>query len=177
VKTERASPQAVPAEPLDAVEVLLQAGLRVAEGGQQASVVQVARRAEAARRVAGPVQAEAPPEEVQPAKESHRSRRICSRRGKTCGTSGTSPAGQPARPGDVEPALRTPLRGAAVFRSGHTSARTPGSYSRRRRTACNGRFLVRLPQRSWWLLFSILLGVTCRRSDLFRPIHVSPAGR
>ncbi len=174
-EAERASPWAAAQEPPDAVEGLRQAGPRVAGGAQQVSAEQAVLRAEGVPRAAGPARAEAPPGGVQPAKVCRRNRRTCSLRETTCGTSGTLPAGQPARPGSVEPALRKPPPGVRVFRSGHTSAETPDSYSRRRRTACNGRFLVRLPQRSCWMLFSILFSVIGRRSDLFRPIRASPA--
>jgi len=155
VEAERASPWAGPP---DAVEGVPQAGPRVAGGEQQASAEQAVLRAEGAPRPVAPARAESPPGGVQLAKVCRRTRRTCSLRGTICGTSGTSPAGQPARPGGVEPALRTPPRRVTVFRSAHTSAKTPDSYSRRRRTACNGRFLVRLPQRSCWMLFSILIG-------------------
>lgn len=159
-EAERASPWAsASAEPPDAVEKVPQAGPRVAGGEQQVSAEQAVLRAEAVPRAAGPARAESPPGGVQPAKVCRRTRRTCSLRGTICGTSGTLPAGQPARPRGVEPALRTPARRVTVFRSAHTSAKTPDSYSRRRCTACNGRFLVRLPQRSCWMLFSILIGV------------------
>lgn len=158
-EAERASPWAASAEPPDAVEGVPQAGPRAAEGEQQAFAEQAVLRAEGAPRAAGPARAESPPGAVQPAKVCRRTRRTCSLRGTICGTSGTLPAGQPAGPGGVEPALRTPPRHVTVFRSAHTSATTPDSYSRRRRTACNGRFLVRLSQRSCWMLFSILIGV------------------
>ena len=87
---QRASPRAgLGAVPRDGEVALLPAGSRVA-GEPRVSVAAEARLGAAAPRAAGPAWLAARVEP--PLGECRKSRKTCSRRGKTCGTLGTSPA-------------------------------------------------------------------------------------
>jgi hypothetical protein len=177
-RTRRASPRAaLGAVPRDGAVALLPAGPWVA-GEPRVSVAAEPRLGAAAPQTAGPAWLAARVEAEPPLGECRKSRKTCSRRGKTCDSLGTSPARQPAPPGGAEPRLRPlglqalqsrgpelqvkaplPPGHATVFRSARTTAQSSGSCSRKTRIACTAQFLAHYRQRSCLIPVSFLIGV------------------
>jgi hypothetical protein len=99
----------------------------------------------------------------------HNTRRICSQEERTSRTSDTVPGQLRLRPDRVEAALAASaavaeavLRRIAAVRTARRRAPSPGSCFRRMDSACSELYLVHSRHRSYSMLFSLGLGVTCQ---------------